>query len=569
MPHDRRGAVWRFLHSSRKFKIGLYFLLFASQIIACTIVFHYAYPILEGKPLSWPASLLFVLETVTTVGYGDLLPFTNDITILITIIIMATGVILIFMVIPLFLVPYLGLLFQAAPPRKIPHEISGHVVIIGYGELTRALVESLLISDLTLVLVEEKRSLADEANRRYGGRAYVVWGDYANPGTWASAWVKTAGYVVVNEEERTTARIILGIREMTRARIIAVVDKLSFDRYLRYAGAEYVLSPKHVTGQILARHAALTSHVDTLIEEAVSVQSAPEQEAAPGTKIRIINLPILPGSLAAGKTLGELDLFPRYGVDTLLVSSGGHFVLSPGPDVELDTTTMLFLVAPLGVVPELVEREFIPRGDKGALALIAGFGDVGSAAYQELNTLGISCVVIDRKAYQSGGVVGNAEDEAALQEAHIEEADFCIVALNDDGVNIFTTLMARNLNPRIRILARANDPVSVEKLYRAGADYVALLPSIGGQVIGGVVLADIVQVILNLPNGQVVVRKRVMEGRPGTVGRLEHASGVRILGIEGQSRAVVRPGPDEPLATGDSVLAVGYPGALKKLIPLL
>ena len=72
-------------------------------------------------------------------------------------------------------------------------------------------------------------------------------------------------------------------------------------------------------------------------------------------------------------------------------------------------------------------------------------------------------------------VVGNAEDEQVLKDTRIGSAQFCIVALNDDDVNIFTTLMARNINPGIRILARANEPASVDKLYRAGADYQQII----------------------------------------------------------------------------------------------
>ena len=53
---------------------------------------------------------------------------------------------------------------------------------------------------------------------------------------------------------------------MTKAQIISVVDKISFDRYLRYPGAEYVLSPKHATGRILARHAVLNPTGDTAPE---------------------------------------------------------------------------------------------------------------------------------------------------------------------------------------------------------------------------------------------------------------------------------------------------------------
>ena len=92
---------------------------------------------------------------------------------------------------------------------------------------------------------------------------------------------------------------------------------------------------------------------------------------------------------------------------------------------------------------------------------------------------------MDRKSHGIREVVGNAEDEAILKEAGVEGARFVVVAVNDDGVNIFTTLVARNLSPSAKILARANDPGAVEKLYKAGADYVALLPTIGGQVIAG------------------------------------------------------------------------------------
>lgn len=140
------------------------------------------------------------------------------------------------------------------------------------------------------------------------------------------------------------------------------------------------------------------------------------------------------------------------------------------------------------------------------------------------------------------------------------------MALNNDDLNIFTTLIARNLNPGIRILARANEPGSVVKLYRAGADYVALLPSIGGQVIGGVVLSDLIHVILNLPDGQKVVRKRIRNSEGRTVRWLEKATQVAIVGIEGRERSLVRPSGDEVLLAGDGLIAIGHPAGLKRLI---
>jgi voltage-gated potassium channel len=568
MSDSRRGALWRLVHSSERFKIASYFLLFSAQIIAYTAIFHYAYPVLEGKTITWAESLFFVVETVTTVGYGDLLPFQNDVTIYITIVMMITGIILIFMIIPLLLVPILSTLFQSSPPRRPPHELRGHVIIVGYGELTKSLVESLSISRLPLLIVVESQDVARKAARETAADAYVIWGDYGENEVWSNAGVKHAHTIILCEDERTSAAIILGMRGSVTGRIIAVVDKLSFDRYLRYAGAEYVLSAKHVTGQILARHAALTSHIDTIVEETISDRFPAEGISEAGTKLRIINLPIIQGSPAAGKTLRDLALFERYGFSTLLISRGGHFSLYPSDDDVIDTTTMLFLIGPINHIEELVKAEFMPREGQKEIALIGGFGDVGLSAYHELSNLGIECIAIDRKNYGISQVIGEAEDESTLREAHIEDARFFIVALNDDDLNIFTTLIARDLNPGIRILARANEPESVAKLYRAGADYVALLPSIGGQVIGGVVLSDIVHVILNLPNGQKVVRKRVKRSSGRTVGWLEKKARVTIVGIEGSTRSVVKPGPGDGLAVGDGLIAIGYSPDLKRLIDI-
>lgn len=165
-------------------------------------------------------------------------------------------------------------------------------------------------------------------------------------------------------------------------------------------------------------------------------------------------------------------------------------------------------------------------------------------------------------------VVGNAEDETILREARIGEARFCIVALNDDDVNIFTTLMARNLNPGIRILARANEPPSVEKLYRAGADYVALLPRIGGQTVGRIVLADTVTVLVDLPDGEMVVLKQIRHPTKQTVRSVMGKSGVRFLGIEAPDRVTVSPPGTEKLRKGDSVIVAGSTEQLKKFIRL-
>jgi voltage-gated potassium channel len=561
----KRGRIWRAVRNSPGVQIAIYFLAFAMLIALYTYIFHLFYPLLENKPLSWANALLFVVESMTTVGYGDLLPFHNDITMLLAIQIMISGVIMIFIVVPLLLAPFLTTLLAPTPPKKTPHVLNGHAVVFGYDQLTHAVIDGLMIADHDIVIIEQDKATALEIATRYRRRAYVIWGEYTDPNTWAAAHIANAHFIVICKDERQTASIVLGIRGIAKAKIISVVDKLVFERYLRYAGADYVLSPKQTTGKILAHNAVLnpgsddTREIPGLDRTRINLQHAGEQE------LRLINIPVF-GCRAAFKSLKELDLFPKYGITVPFLWKAGKFIPDPGNDIIIDNTTSLFLFGRAGSIVTAIREVFNIDGCRDAVAVIAGFGDVGAGAYQELTASGVSCVVVDAKPQVRDQVVGNAEDEGVLKKARIEEARFCIVALNDDDVNIFTTLMARNLNPAVRILSRANDPASVEKLYRAGADYVALLPTIGGQTIARIVLEGYVTILLDLPDGDIVVMKRVKAAMPGSVGSYFRNTGVRIIGIESPGRSVVAPCPDEVLLTGDDVIAIGKTEQLKKFI---
>jgi voltage-gated potassium channel len=557
---------WRAIFGQGRRGIPILIAIFALALLLFTLIFHTIYPLFEGRGISWPAALLFVLESITTVGYGDLLPFQSDITILFTIILILTGVFMIFMFIPLLLEPVLTRIINVPPPTGTSREMKGHVVIAGYGPLARALITSLIISDLGIVVVEPDEAVAREVVAHYRSRVSVVWGDYRLSRTWERAWVKHAHSVVVCEDERTAAEIILGVRDLTAGSVIAVVDDLAYDRFLRYAGAEYVLSPKNSTGKILARHAVIRPDVDTIFEAISLDHMKLGVGGGPDVSLKLVKVPVMRGCIAFGKSLGELGLFERYGVDLLFLWKAGEFIASPGMEEFLDASTMLFLLGKASSVSEVLDREFCIRETGEPTAVIAGYGDVGKAAYAELTAAGIRCTVIDRKSHGIPEVVGNAEEEGVLRAAGVEKARFIIAAVNSDGVNIFTTLVARNLNPSAKILARASEPAAVEKLYKAGADYVALLPTIGGQVIAGIILEDIVRVLVDLPDGEKVLMKHLARHAGTTVGDLERRSGVRIVGIEGPGRSVVRPGPEEPVHEGDSVIAVGLNDALRRLI---
>ena len=127
---------------------------------------------------------------------------------------------------------------------------------------------------------------------------------------------------------------------------------------------------------------------------------------------------------------------------------------------------------------------------------------MGKSVARTLRGIGASLVVVDKyglyglgvkqdgvqsaEAKTSGDfdfVVGDCVEEDVLMSADIGTASAIIVALNNDTNVIYSTLVSRTLNPDAIILARANSSKSIDKIYKAGADYVASLPIIAGQML--------------------------------------------------------------------------------------
>ena len=564
---SRKNLLHLFLFPGNK-RLRLYVLLLVAQVFIYTLIIHLLIPVLEGVQITLLDSLFFVLETMTTVGYDLVLffPIENPLTVVLVILIIVTGVTTVLLIIPAVLAPYIQEYIVPEPPTEIPGSLSGHVVIVGYTELTVALIESLMITDLKVIMVEGDKAKALAAMQRFRRKVPVIYGDLSGSSVWKEAMVAEAQHIIIDQYEAPSATIILGMRDATTAPILSVVDDLAYKRYLRYAGATNVLSAKYFTGRILARHVFVTPDADTVYE---FMQMVPLQGGDAEERLRLINVPVMEGCECIGKKVSSLQLLEKYGIELIYLWKEGHLISPEDDSIQVDASTMLFLFGSVKSLRHFFEEEMATEDVGERFAVIAGNGDVGRVASGELEAFGVPSVTVDKKPETEAMVTGDATQESILKEAGLMEARFCIVSTGNDIDNIFITLIARNLNPDLRILARANDSEAIDKLYRAGADYVAFLPTLGGQIIASIVLAETVQVLMNLPDGRMVVlRHRIKEGEI-TVGEIEEATEVRIVGIQSRDHTRVRPGSDEPVVQGDGVIAVGTLSTLKDFVSKL
>ena len=121
--------------------------------------------------------------------------------------------------------------------------------------------------------------------------------------------------------------------------------------------------------------------------------------------------------------------------------------------------------------------------------ILCGFGRVGREVAEELTAEGVSFVVVDQKdsvaekcrAEGYRVVLGDGADDEVLEAAGARRARGLIAAVASDADNVFITLSARRLNPKLHIVARYNSDESAAKLLMAGADRALSPHSIGGR----------------------------------------------------------------------------------------
>jgi voltage-gated potassium channel len=122
--------------------------------------------------------------------------------------------------------------------------------------------------------------------------------------------------------------------------------------------------------------------------------------------------------------------------------------------------------------------------------IICGIGRVGSNVAAELRKTGRRFTVIEESeavlaAYVEGHpealyVHGDGADDDMLAAAGIDKAAGVFAVTGDDSRNIVISLSAKQLNPRLRVVARVHDIRNADKARRAGADEIVSPDFTGG-----------------------------------------------------------------------------------------
>ncbi|MBX3447905.1 MAG: NAD-binding protein [Planctomycetaceae bacterium] len=545
---SRRRNLWA---------LGKLLLVFVGMVFVFTVTFHYLMA-REGQRHSWATGIYWVLVVMSTLGFGDI-TFHSDLGRLFSVVVLLSGsvfmlVLLPFMFIQFFYVPWMEAQAAARAPRQLPASLSGHVILTGLGLVEQALIRMLARAKIPYVVL-----VADltEALRLHDEGYSVMLGDPVDHLTYGSARANQAALVVTAQRDTTNTNIAFTVREISSS--VTIVATASTDAsvdILELAGCNQVLKLAEMLGQALARRVLGRDARSLVVGQFGNLLIA--EAAAAGTAL-------------VGRTLAELRLGEETGVTVAGVWDRGRFTIA-GPRTRVEAASVLLLAGTRENLDRYDNRYRIDGITDGRVIIIGG-GRVGRAVAAECGKRNISFRIIERLPERvrnpADYIVGDAAELETLQAAGIDACSSVVITTHDDDVNVYLAIYCRRLRPDVQILARANQDRNVSTLHRAGADFVMSYASTGASSIYDLLKRGN---ILFLAEGLDVFRVPVP---PSLVGdslaesQFRAKTGCTVLAIERAGDQVIDPGPDHRLASDESLIVVGGSESETKLFETL
>ena len=139
------------------------------------------------------------------------------------------------------------------PTSVASHEVTGHLVLVGYGRVGRRIGEALAAQGMRVVVAEENRELVESL--RAGGK-HAVAGDASDPAVLVQAHIARARMLVIATPDTLRARRMMEIAQQLNPRIEILVRSHSEEEaaLLRKENAGTVFVGEHELANSMTRH---------------------------------------------------------------------------------------------------------------------------------------------------------------------------------------------------------------------------------------------------------------------------------------------------------------------------
>lgn len=206
-----------------------------------------------GGDLDFVDALYYSTVSVTTTGYGDIVPVTRQARLLTTFVVTPMRVAFLVLVVSTTVEVLTASSRYLLRVQRWRRTVTNHYVICGYGTKGRSAAASLTSKDVDpdqIVVVELSTTAADEANR--DGHV-VILGDCTREAVLRRAGVdRASGIIIAVDRDDTAVLATLTVRLLNaNARVVAAAKEEENSRILKRGGASMVVTSDEATGRLL------------------------------------------------------------------------------------------------------------------------------------------------------------------------------------------------------------------------------------------------------------------------------------------------------------------------------
>ena len=328
-------------------------------VLALALTYMLGMGLLEGEPRGFWESLEWAAETLTTTGYGHDNQWRHPLMIAFVVTAQFLGVFLIFLLFPIFVIPYFESRFEKRLPRVVPDQLKDFVLIFRYGPAVTSLIRDIEREHVAAVVLEADESLG----RRLRDRGLnVVLSRLDDEDPFGGGLERARALVVNGPDHENAVAVLIARQRGFEGPIYAFVEDPLHRRPITLAGASAVYGPKH------ALAAALAAQASSRISRIAGLQQL-------GTRLAVAELRIQRESPVAGVALAEAGIHERTGATIIGQWVRGEFSAQIGSDTVLRPGAIVVAVGSDESIQRL-GRLATPLALTGPF-LVAGFGEVG------------------------------------------------------------------------------------------------------------------------------------------------------------------------------------------------
>ena len=344
--------------SSRKYDdIGLPRLIRASGLLVSVfIIGTVGYLILADGEVGVIKAAYMTVITLTTVGYGEIIPVTDDPAAEIftmSIIFMGMGVMLYFVSsLTAFIIE--GELRDILRRRRMKREISqisDHLIIAGIGQTGLYVLREILDSDRPCVVIEQRKERIDREIEELGEQFPYIVGDATDDQVLKEAGIDRATALVCSlGNDRDNLFVTISGRSLNSdLRIVARGEHPDAEQKFKMAGATSVIYTNVLGGMRMAAEAMrpeVTTFLDLMMQDHEHYR-------------RVEELPIPEESPLIGQNLRDARI--REYTDALVIAvhepdhaeDGADYIFNPGPTYTFKPGSKLIVLTLVEDIPLL------------------------------------------------------------------------------------------------------------------------------------------------------------------------------------------------------------------------